>query len=218
MSFKGHIITSYSRTRVVSPNKFVYLRGASPTLAAFETRLGYPLVNGVKVDDTIMFDNTGYDLLDFANCDLLSVTSLAVLGGANAMRNNEQLVRAYFPNCIDTQQNFLNGCYSLLDVHFPALQIARINTFLFCNSLSRVHLPSLQTLGPQVFAGQPLRDLRMPSLVTIQDTSALSFVLSPYRIRVEVPISFATSGPGGTLEPALQALVDRPNDVDFVFV
>jgi len=134
-------------------NRIEYTTGNAPTIEDLETILGFTLLNPVKTDDVITFDNVGYHIPDYVFAGDTNIISYDVASGVTAGTLS-------FAECFSLTTGFNNltiagygcfqGCPSLTS-GFNSLQIAGNRTFEACPSLT-IGFNSLQTAGESCFA------------------------------------------------------------------
>jgi hypothetical protein len=176
-------------------NVFNYAAGQAPTLAAFEAQIGFPLINGAKFGDTIVFDNVGYtvgggtfankQLTGFLKCSCISMGSPAFLGNT--------IEKLYLPLCI-----FVGS------------------TAFTNNNITHVYIPEAITVVDTSFQNNNLQYFNAPIIQQIGNTTGNDAVFNGNtgnNVTVIAPSIHQTSN-GGNLEGDLQYLVDN-NTVTF---
>jgi hypothetical protein len=121
-------------------NYFNYATGQAPTLADFETQIGFPLINGAKFGDTIVFDNVGYTVGSsmFNNVGLIGFLKCSAETLQSASFRNNSITMLFLPltTIIDTksfgnnliQEVYIPLCVTLLSTgHFSENQIQYFN-------------------------------------------------------------------------------------------
>jgi hypothetical protein len=180
-------------------NIFNYEAGQAPTLAAFETQIGFPLINGAKFADTIVFDNVGYTVGDFVFQD-------SGLTGYLKCSANETGVASFLENSI---------------THIQCLaEIIGIGSFLD-NSITHVYLPNNLSVGGTgaadgCFQSNNIQYLNTPIIQHFGATTGLNDVFNGNtgnNITVIAPSIHQTSN-GGGLEGDL-AYLQANNTVTF---
>jgi len=227
-------------------NRFTFNTGTAPTLLAFETSIGFPLLNGTLVNDVIGFDNVGYSIPDNVfqgNTNLTNVVSKATIIGNICFQNCTSLTNADFSNLITTTGNAcFEGCISLSNVNFSSLITAVDNCFYGCILLVNPNFSSLITAGVQCFTNcTSLTNPNFNSLITINlgcfanctlfitmnfanvdnfgTTTSANFIfngIAGLTITVTAKTIHQTSNAGG-LEGDL-AYLDANNTVTFIWV
>jgi hypothetical protein len=176
-------------------NIFNYATGQAPTLAAFEAQIGFPLINGAKFGDTIVFDNVGYVLGEgvFEGSGLTGLLKCsATLIGDYAFKIN-QITYLYLPLC-----------ESIAEVGFGE------------NPLAFVYLPLCESVGYACFIEISLQYFNAPIIQQFGGTTGNNGVFADITgntITVIVPSIHQTSN-GGGLEGDL-AYLDANNTVTF---
>ena len=105
-------------------NNFIFTTGTAPSLIDFETIIGFPLLNGSKVNDTIYFDNVGYTIpleAFMENIDLISVISQANIVEDEAFQGNINLTNAVFPVVTTLGDGVFNFCTSLTSLNISSV-------------------------------------------------------------------------------------------------
>jgi hypothetical protein len=176
-------------------NYFNYATGQAPTLAVFEEQIGFPLINGAKFGDTIVFDNVGYSVANNAFQD----DNLTGFFKCSAGNFGEY---AFAKNSIEKvylTQNFTSGGNVLDD-----------------NNITHVFLENGVLLGDTMFFNNNLQYLNIPNVLNIGFSTGDDSVFTDNtgnNITVIAPLIHLTSNAGG-LEGDLDYL-DNNNTVTF---
>ena len=176
-------------------NVFNYATGQAPTLADFATQIGFTLINGAKFGDTIVFDNVGYEVGDYAFADS-NLNGFFKCSGGNFDNY------AFAKNSIEKvylTQNFTSGENVLDD-----------------NNITHVFVENGVLLGDSFFLLNNLQYINIRSVLNIGSTTGDNSVFATNtgnNITVIAPSIHQTSN-GGGLEGDLQYLDDE-NTVDF---
>jgi hypothetical protein len=178
-------------------NVFNYATGQAPTLAAFEAQIGFPLINGAKFGDTIVFDNVGYTVAIsvFADYNLIGFLKCSALILFDSAFQDNQIEQVYLPIATTLTNGVLQSNTTLTHVYIPeCLFITLSAEFDNCN-IQYFNAPIIQQIGA---------------------TTGDDFVFANNtgnNVTVILPSIHQTSN-GGGLEGDLQYLVDN-NTVDF---
>jgi hypothetical protein len=176
-------------------NIFNYATGQAPTLAAFEAQIGFPLINGAKFGDTIVFDNVGYSVANnaFQDDNLTGFFKCSAGGFGKACFSGNNIEKVYLT------QNFTSD-----------------DTVFTINDITHVFVENGLILGNGMFQNNNLQYINIRSVLNIGETTADDFVFQPItgnNITVIAPSIHETSNAGG-LEGDLQYLDDE-NTVTF---
>jgi hypothetical protein len=179
-------------------NYFNYATGQAPTLAAFEAQIGFPLINGAKFGDTIVFDNVGYSLGDFVFLEVGLTGFLKCSAG--------EFGKSVF------EANTIERVY--LTQNFTVTSTA----IFVSNNITHVYVETGTVLSDVMFAGNNLEYINIRNVSNIGDTTGNDSVFNGNtgnNVKVIAPSIHQTSN-GGNLEGDLQYLVDN-NTVTFVW-
>jgi hypothetical protein len=180
-------------------NVFNYNTGQAPTLADFEVQIGFPLINGAKYGDTIVFDNVGY-VLDtfeqFAEVGLSGFFKCSAIELISEIFGSNYITHLYLPDC----ENIIN------------------NSFGGNAQLAFVYMPLCESVGNSCFNSDNIQYFNAPIIQAFGASTGNSAVFNGNignNVTVIVPSIHETSNAGG-LEGDLQYLDDE-NTVDFVW-
>jgi len=224
-------------------NIFEFNDGYSTTLEDIENTIGEPLIDGLKIGNTIYFNNVDYYFeLDTHTFDFINrVVTQAYLIGSNAF-SGTLLTQIEAPRCVTISDSaFLNctslsgydfplleaidencfaNCFSLESIIFPSLTNVAIGSFSGCENVVTVILPSATVIGSDSFQGCVLlEEIEIPSVIAIGfsvSDDAVFDGITGQTISVTAPVALQTAN-GGNLEGDLQYLDDN-NTVTFNWV
>jgi surface protein len=179
-------------------NVFNYATGQAPSLADFEAQIGFPLINGAKFGDTIVFDNVGYVVGDnvFESVDLTGYFKCAAGSiGENSFSFNS-IEKVYL-----TQNFVLTGgsCFE-------------------SNSITHLFVSFGVLLTPEMFTNNNLEYINIRSVLDIGGSTGDDSVFNGNtgnNVTVIAPAIHQTSN-GGGLEGDL-AYLQANNTVTFVW-
>jgi len=176
-------------------NVFNYATGQAPTLAAFEAQIGFPLINGAKFGDTIVFDNVGYSVGEevFENENLNGFFKCSAGDFGISSFANNSIEQVYLT------QNFTSekGVFST-------------------NNITDVFIENGEYLGDNFFEVNNIQYLNIQNVLDIGQTTFDDFVFennTGNNITVIAPSIHQTSNAGG-LEGDL-AYLQANNTVTF---
>jgi hypothetical protein len=178
-------------------NIFNYATGQAPTLAAFETQIGFPLINGAKFGDTIVFDNVGYELAEslFENAGLTGFLKCSVGIFNKFVFENNTIEKVYLT------QDFTSA-----------------NQVFKLNNITHLFVENGISLSDVMFSENNLQYINIRSVLNIGSTTGDNNIFTNNtgnNITVIAPAIHETSNSGG-LEGDLDYLDDN-NTVDFVW-
>jgi hypothetical protein len=130
-------------------NYFNYATGQAPTLAAFEAQIGFPLINGAKFGDTIVFDNVGYTLAIsvFADYNLMGFLKCSALILLDAAFQDNQIEKVYLPIATTLTTGVFQSNTTLTHVYIPECLFITIGSeFDNCN-IQYFNAPIIQQIG-----------------------------------------------------------------------
>jgi hypothetical protein len=128
-------------------NEWTYPEGQAPSLEDFEAIVGFPLLNGQKVGDTITFDNTGYDLPDsaFSFAETISIISKCISAGVECFIGNTGFI--HLTDCI----NIGSSCFESNSGTIIADKVEIISGVLvFASNSGTISIKSLTPIGATV--------------------------------------------------------------------
>jgi hypothetical protein len=150
---------------VITLNEFTYSTGTAPSLEDFETAIGFSLINGQKVGDTITFDNVDYELTQdmyeyLSETTLTSVVSSTNLITGTLFNNLEEISKLHFPRLVNVTLNNFNYCggeynpdsglnFPPIDAYFPLLETILNNSFSYSQGWRNQTFPELKSIGVQ---------------------------------------------------------------------
>jgi hypothetical protein len=224
-------------------NVFEFNEGDDTTLEDMENTIGEPLIDGVKIGNTIYFNNIDYSFVldghSFGFIDRV-VTQANIIGSVAFY--GTLLTQIEAPRCTTISDSAFSDCTNLSGYDFPLLETIDENCFANCFSLDAIVFPSLTNIGPDAFSGCEnafminlpsvmfiesgcfqgcisLEEIEMPLLEelgpSVSDNSVFDGITGQ-NISVTVPIALQTIN-GGNLEGDLQYLDDN-NTVTFNWV
>jgi len=195
---------------IVAPfNEFTYTTGTAPSLEDFENAIGFSLINGQKVGDTITFDNVGYTINNsFFGTTIKNVTTSATIVGNNVFRGCSVLESFIGNNITDTGTGFLSNNPSLTNVSYDS--IINMGREFLANSpnINNFNFTNVNNFGA-------LEEIS-PGIVTSAGTSNSFLNITGKTITLTAKSIHQTSN-GGNLEGDLQYLADN-NTVTFIWV
>jgi hypothetical protein len=177
-------------------NVFNYATGQAPTLEAFEAQIGFPLINGAKFGDTIVFDNVGYTVGDnvFENVELTGFFKCSAETLSDVSFGFNSIEKVYLPLCINGGRAF--PVNNITHLYAPVLDNT-ITSFVNGNNIQYFNTPVLQQIGDTTGDDNVFQDTIGNNVTAI------------------LPSIHQTSN-GGNLEGDLQYLDDN-NNVTFVW-
>jgi hypothetical protein len=199
-------------------NQIIYKTGTAPTLQDFETAIGFPLINGVKIGDVITFDNVSYHIPDNAfnsNTDLLNIITVPnVITGESSFENCTSLTST---GSVGTAGNYCyQNCTSLTST--GSVGTAGAQCFSGCTSLTSTG--NVVTAGDSCFSGcTSLTNIDFTVCdnigTSVGDDNVFADIIGK-TITVTAKTIHQTSN-GGNLEGDLQYLADN-NTVTFNWI
>jgi hypothetical protein len=180
-------------------NIFTYATGQAPTLDDFATQIGFPLINGAKYGDTIVFDNVGYvlDTFDqFGAVGLSGFLKCSAIELISEIFGSNYITHLYLPDC----ENIIN------------------NSFGGNAQLAFVYMPLCESVGNSCFSSDNIQYFNAPVIQAFGASTGNSSVFNGNignNVTVIVPSIHEISN-AGNLEGDLQYLEDE-NTVDFVW-
>jgi hypothetical protein len=175
-------------------NVFNYATGQAPTLAAFEAQIGFPLINGAKFGDTIVFDNVGYTVGEevFQNAGLMGFFKCSAGVLEKGSFEDNLIEKVYLT------QNFIS------------------ETPFQSNNITHLFIENGLTLAESMFISNNLQYINIRNVLDIGGSTADNTVFlsnTGNNVTVIAPSIHQTSN-GGGLEGDLQYLDDN-NTVTF---
>jgi hypothetical protein len=176
-------------------NVFNYAAGQAPTLAAFEAQIGFPLINGAKFGDTIVFDNVGYTVGNsaFENVGLTGFLKCSAGNFDNVAFAKNSIEKVYLTQNFTSGQGVFNQ-----------------------NSITHLFVENGVLLGDDMFPINSLEYVNIQNVLDIGTSTGDNNVFSlntGNNVTVIAPSIHQTSNAGG-LEGDLQVLVNN-NTVTF---
>jgi hypothetical protein len=131
-------------------NYFNYATGQAPTLADFETQIGFPLINGAKFGDTIVFDNVGYDFSNLSSIynavGLIGYLKCSSVDLPDDLFSDNALTHVYIPFAENIGDNVF-AANQITHFYAPNWLISSGDTILTDNNLQYFNAPLVQQIG-----------------------------------------------------------------------
>jgi hypothetical protein len=149
-------------------NRWIYPAGNAPSLEDFEAIVGFPLLNGQKIGDTITFDNVGYDLPDnaFSNAGTISIISKVVNGGDGCFNNNSGFI-----NLIDCVFLGINGVNKNSGT-IIADKLVSVGYNCFLTNSGTISIKSLVPIGATVGDDEQMTDATNTAIFNVNIANA----------------------------------------------